>query len=118
MAPIRVGVIGYGFGTKNFHLPIITSIPDYEVSAILQRAAPPDDPASAPAGTHCTVDYPLVTHYRTADDFFADPRIQLVVVGSRGDTHALFAEQALRAGKHGTARTSSHVPWSESLTAE
>ncbi|KAF5025493.1 hypothetical protein F66182_2398 [Fusarium sp. NRRL 66182] len=100
MAPIKVGVVGYGFSAKSFHLPFITAIPDYEVVAILQRSAAPSDPASAPRGSHCTVDFPEAKHYRTSDEFFADPEIQFVVVATHHDTHAHFAEKALRSGKH------------------
>lgn len=108
MAPIKVGVVGYGFAAKSFHLPFITAIPDYEVVAILQRAEAPSDPASAPKGSHCTVDFPTVKHYRAADDFFADPQIQFVVVATHTDTHASFARKALLAGKHGTPEASPH----------
>jgi len=52
-------------------------------------------------GTHCTVDYPDAKHYSTAEEFFDDPEIDLVIVNSHTDTHARFAEQALKAGKHG-----------------
>lgn len=102
MAPIKVGIVGYGFAAKSFHLPFITAIPDYEVVAILQRAEAPSDPAPAPKGSHCTVDYPTAKHYRTADAFFADHQIQFVVVATHTDTHASFAKEALLAGKHGT----------------
>jgi predicted dehydrogenase len=101
MTKIKVGVIGYGFAAKNFHLPFINAIPDYEVVAILQRAEAPADPATATKGTHCTVDFPHVAHYRTADEFFADSNIGFVVVASHADTHASFAEKALKSGKHG-----------------
>lgn len=106
MAPINVGIVGYGFAAKAFHLPFITANPDYNVAAILQRVAAPADPSTAPAGSHCTVDYPKAKHYRTADEFFADSGIELVVVATHGDTHALFAEKALTAGKHGERSTS------------
>ena len=98
---IKVGVVGYGFAAKSFHLPFITAIPDYEVVAILQRAEAPADPSSAKPGSHCTVDFPKVRHHRTAETFFADKEIQLVVVATHTDTHASFAEQSLMAGKHG-----------------
>jgi predicted dehydrogenase len=101
MPPIKVGVIGYGFAAKSFHLPFINAIPDYEVVAILQRAEKPADPGSVDKGVHCTVDFPHVTHHRTAEDFFANPEIEFVVVASHADTHVSFAEQALKAGKHG-----------------
>lgn len=100
MATIKVGVIGYGFAAKNFHLPFINAIPDYEVIAILQQAEAPADPASVAKGTPCTVDFPKITHYRTPEDFFANAEIDFVFVTSHADTHASFAEQALNAGKH------------------
>ncbi|KAL2255655.1 hypothetical protein VTK26DRAFT_2938 [Humicola hyalothermophila] len=99
--PIKVGIVGYGFATKCFHLPHILPNPELEVYAFLQRAAPPLDPSQEPPRWgHCTVDFPRAKHYRTADDFFADAAIELVVVCTGGNTHGEFAERALRAGKH------------------
>ncbi|KAK1855320.1 nad binding rossmann fold-containing protein [Colletotrichum chrysophilum] len=103
MSTIKVGVVGYGFAAKSFHLPFITANKDYEVIAILQRAEAPSDLSSAPAGSHCKVDFPNIRHYRTAEEFFADSDIQLVVVATHTDTHASFAEKALLAGKHAIA---------------
>ncbi|KAF6792368.1 oxidoreductase [Colletotrichum musicola] len=100
MATIKVGVVGYGFAAKSFHLPFITANKDYEVIAILQRAEAPAHPSSAPPGSHCKVDFPNIRHYRTAEEFFADADIQLVVVATHTETHACFAEKALLAGKH------------------
>ncbi|KAF5002975.1 hypothetical protein FDECE_10449 [Fusarium decemcellulare] len=100
MAPIKVGIVGYGFAAKNFHIPFISANPDYQIHAILQRAEAPADPASAEPGSHCTVDFPGIKHYRTAEDFFADSETAFVVVATHTDTHALFAEKALQSGKH------------------
>ncbi|PSN65735.1 oxidoreductase [Corynespora cassiicola Philippines] len=100
MPIIKVGIVGYGFSAKSFHLPFINAVPDLKTVAILQRAAPPADPTVAPAGSHCTVDYPHVTHHRMEADFFSDSNIDLVVVATHTDTHASFAEKALQAGKH------------------
>jgi predicted dehydrogenase len=100
MAPIKVGVVGYGGAAKNFHIPFISAIPDYEIIAILQRAEAPANAADAALGSHCTVDLPNIRHYRTSEDFFGDADIQFVVVATRHDTHAYFAEEALKAGKH------------------
>ncbi|KAL5338027.1 hypothetical protein BJX70DRAFT_408946 [Aspergillus crustosus] len=103
---IKVGIIGYGFAAKSFHIPFIRAIPAYSITAVLQRAeAPsvsvsdPDRPTTAP-GVHCTVDLPGIRHHRTPETFFADSEIELVVVATHHDTHALFAEAGLRAGKH------------------
>jgi predicted dehydrogenase len=103
MPGIKVGVIGYGFAAKSFHLPFINALPDYEVVAIVQRAEAPADPTTAAKGSHCTVDFPNVKHYRKVEDFFADAEIAFVVVATHADTHATFAEQALKAGKHGAS---------------
>ena len=97
--------MGYGFSTKCFHLPFITPNPEYKVHAILQRKEAPKDKSSVEAGVHCTVDHPDVKHYQTADDFFADGDIDLVIVCTRHESHAEFAEKALMAGKHGSFPT-------------
>ena len=99
--PIKVGLIGYGFSTKSFHLPFILPNPDLQVYAFLQRAEAPKDPKSAKTGSHCTVDFPDAKHYRTADQFFGDDKIDLVCVCSHHDTHCEYAEKALRSGKNG-----------------
>jgi predicted dehydrogenase len=96
MAPINVGLMGYGFSTKSFHLPFILPNPDLKVYAFLQRAEATNEP-----GKHCTADFPDAKHYRTADEFFADPNIELVIVCTHHDSHAEFAEKALNTGKHG-----------------
>src|ERR1700709_2477523 len=99
---IRLGIIGYGFSTKCFHLPFINALPnDFKVVAFFQRSEAPKDPKSAEPGSHCTVDYPNVKHYAAKDEFFADKDIDAVIVCSRQDTHAEYAEKALNAGKHG-----------------
>ncbi|ETS74670.1 hypothetical protein PFICI_13154 [Pestalotiopsis fici W106-1] len=99
-ARIKVGVVGYGNSAKSFHLPFIQAVPDFELVAILQRSAAPSDPATAPAGSHCTVDFPAIRHHRTSDAFFADANIDLVVVATRNDSHAPLGKLALEAGRH------------------
>lgn len=101
MAPLNVGVIGYGFSAKSFHLPFIIPNKDLHVYSFFQRKEAPTDPKSAKTGEHCTVDFPDAVHYRKADEFFGDDKIDLVIVCSHHDTHAEYAEKAMRAGKHG-----------------
>jgi hypothetical protein len=96
---IKVGIVGYGFSTKCFHLPYILPNPDLEVYAFLQRAAPPVDASQMPRWGHCTIDFPEAKHYMTADEFFADESIELVIVCTH--SHEEFIEKALLAGKHG-----------------
>ncbi|KAG9251418.1 uncharacterized protein F5Z01DRAFT_279810 [Emericellopsis atlantica] len=94
---IQVGVVGYGNAAKSFHIPFVQAVPAYTITAVLQRA---EAPVEKSPGSHCTVDLPGVRHHRTAEAFFADKDIDLVVVATRNDTHIEFAEKALLAGKH------------------
>lgn len=96
MAPINIGFIGYGFATKSFHLPFITPNSDLNVYAFLQRAEAPSSKEGIEPGKHCTIDHPNAKHYRTADEFFGDPSIDLVIVCTQHDTHAEFAEKACK----------------------
>lgn len=100
MAPIKVGIVGYGFSAKCFHLPFILPNPELEVHAVLQRAPAPLDPSQVKGWGHCTVDFPQAKHYRTPDEFFADSAIELIIVCTH--SHEEFVEKGLLAGKHGT----------------
>lgn len=99
MAPIKVGFLGYGFSTNCFHLPFILPNPDLEVYAFLQRRPPPKDQSEIPKWGHCTIDFPQAKHYQTADEFFADNNIELVVVCTRD--HEEFVQRSIDTGKHG-----------------
>ena len=100
MAPIKVGIVGYGMSTKCFHLPYILPNPDLSVHAFLQRAPAPLSPDdTSPKSGHCTVDFPQAKHYHTPEAFFGDAEIELVVICTHN--HEEFIEGALKAGKHG-----------------
>lgn len=99
MAPIQVGIIGFGFSTKCFHLPFLLPNPEVHLCAFLQRR-----PASARAELkwgHCTVDFPSARHYTDLDSFLGDADVELVIVLTGDGTHAEFVLRALEAGKHG-----------------
>lgn len=103
MAPIKVGIVGYGFSTKVFHLPFLLPNPDLEVYAFLQRAPAPkgaEDLKTLKWG-HCAVDFPSAKHYSGLDDFFADANIELVIILTGDGTHGKFVERALQSRKHG-----------------
>ena len=108
MAPIKVGLMGCGSSTKYFHLPFILPNPDLHVAAFLQRAEAPKDTSDVEPGKHCTVDHPHAKHYRTAEDFFADDEIELVIVCTSSAMHFEFGKQALLAGKHGMLHLPHH----------
>jgi predicted dehydrogenase len=119
-SPIKVGIVGYGNSAKTFHLPFIVPNPNLRVFAFLQRepwlfqqpaptrpsraaedeADSPLSPTRTRRASLSTDVFPAAKRYRTADDFFADPDIEVVIVTSRDDTHAEFAIRALESGKH------------------
>jgi predicted dehydrogenase len=88
----NVGVVGYGFSAKIFHIPFITSVPDFKLHAIVQRTPKPDDNAEK--------DHPGIKLYHSADDLAKDPKVDLVVITTAPDSHYDLAKLALSAGKH------------------
>jgi len=88
----NVGVIGYGMSAKVFHIPLITVTPSFTLHAIVQRTPKPNDDASK--------DHPGVKILHSADELFASPSTDIIVITTTPDTHFLFAKSALEAGKH------------------
>ncbi len=86
---IRVAVLGYGLAGRVFHCPFVSAVPGLELAAIMQRT-----------GNTAAEVYPLAKILRTPEEAFADPGIDLIIVGTPNDTHEDFALRALQAGKH------------------
>jgi predicted dehydrogenase len=91
----NIGIIGYGLSAKVFHIPLILTVPDFKLHAIVQRSPKPDDNAEK--------DHPGVKIWRSAGDMVTDEKLDVVVVTTAPDTHASLAKLALEAGKHGTS---------------
>jgi predicted dehydrogenase len=88
-SPIRVGVIGFGFVSKTFHVPLLQATDGYRIialssshSADVKAVLPDVDVVSDPNA--------LATH----------PDVDLVVIASPNETHAPLAEAAMRAGRN------------------
>jgi len=90
--PIRTAVLGYGLAGRVFHCPFVSAIPGLELTAIVVSNS---DRAAAAAAA-----YPQSRIVATADEAFADPGIDLIVVGTPNATHVDLVTRALRAGKH------------------
>lgn len=89
----NVGVIGYGFSAKTFHIPFISAVPELKLYAVVQRTPKPDDNAEN--------DHPEIKSYRSAEDMVKDPSVDVVVVTTAPDSHLSLTKVALEAGKHG-----------------
>ena len=89
MAPIRVGVIGFGFVSKTFHVPLLKGTDGYRITAV-SSSRPGDVSGVLPDVEVVSDPKTLATH----------PDIDLVVIASPNETHAPLAELAMRAGRN------------------
>jgi len=88
-ATIKVGIVGFGISAKVFHAPFVTTVPGYELVAVMER----HNRASAEI-------YPWVKVVRTFEELVEDPGIDLIVVTTPNETHFPYARAALQHGKH------------------
>jgi predicted dehydrogenase len=86
--PIRVGLVGYGFVSKTFHVPLLAAVPAMKLVAVSSSDA---------AKVHA--DLPEVEVVADASLLATMDGIDLVVVASPNHTHAPLTKAALLAGK-------------------
>lgn len=77
---------------KVFHIPFVTTIPEFKLHAIVQRS--PKDGNSAPA------DHPEAKHYNDTKALLADPDVDVVIITTPPDNHFELTKAVLEAGKH------------------
>ena len=88
-APLKTGLMGYGFAGATFHAPVIEHCGRAAVAAIATSKA---DQARA--------DYPRATVVPDLEALLALDDIQCVVIATPNDTHFELAKRTLEAGKH------------------
>jgi predicted dehydrogenase len=87
--PIRVGLIGFGFVSKTFHIPLLRATGGYVITAV-SSSRPTDVSNVLPDADVVSDPRLLATH----------PDVDLVVIASPNETHAPLAELAMRAGRN------------------
>ena len=87
--PIKTGLIGYGTGGQFFHAPFIHCLPEFELTAVLERTK-----------ELAKERYPYTKNIKTNEVLFALDEIELIVITTPNDTHYNLAKSALEAGKH------------------
>ncbi|HSI59444.1 MAG TPA: oxidoreductase [Ideonella sp.] len=92
-APLRAGLIGFGFAGQTFHAPLLLSTPGIALAAVASSDAAK---VHAALGTESGAE--LAVHADPAA-LIARDDIELVVVATPNDTHHPLALQALQAGK-------------------
>lgn len=89
----NVGVVGYGFSAKIFHIPFVREVPELKLYAVVQRTPKPDDDAEK--------DHPGIKSYRSTEDMVKDSAVDVVIITTAPDSHYQLAKLALESGKHG-----------------
>jgi hypothetical protein len=97
----NVGIVGYGFSAKTFHIPFVQDVPQFKLYAVVQRTPKPDDDAEK--------DHPGIKSYRSAEDLVQDAGVDVVVITTAPDSHHYLAKLALENGKHGESSYSPDV---------
>ena len=86
---IKVGIIGYGFSAKTFHLPFILSTNQYQLVAI-----------STSKLNEAHNDYPQQTIYASADELIEQAEIDLVIITAPNAVHFSLAKACLLKSLH------------------
>ena len=86
---IRVGLIGFGFVSKTFHVPLLKATDGYRIAAV-SSSHPADVKAVLPDAEVVSDPAALATH----------PDLDVVVIASPNETHAPLAQLAMRAGRN------------------
>jgi predicted dehydrogenase len=86
---IRVGLLGFGYAARTFHLPLLRATAGYRVVAV--GSSRPAEVAAA---------LPDIERVADAEAIAADADVDLIVVATPNDSHVHLAQRALRAGRH------------------
>ena len=90
-APLSVVVVGYGFGGRVFHAPLVAVTPGLSLDAIVTGDPMRREQAQA--------DHPGVTIYATAEEAWSAGH-DLAAISTANVTHVPFASTALASGLH------------------
>lgn len=88
MEKIKTGLAAFGMSGQIFHAPFISTNPDFELTAIVERSKDLSKDR-----------YPQAHIMRSIDELLASD-IELAVINTPDSTHYKYARQALEAGKH------------------
>jgi predicted dehydrogenase len=86
---IRVGLIGFGYGARTFHVPLIQAISGFRVIM-----------ASSSHSDGLKTQYPNISIVADPTELLTSGDVDLVVVASPNESHAHWTIAALDAGKH------------------
>jgi predicted dehydrogenase len=89
MTPVRFGLVGYGFGGRYFHAPLIASAPECELVGVMT--------SSAERQALVARELPGTATFATLAAL-VDAGVEAVAISTPADTHSSLTEQALQLG--------------------
>ena len=89
MAPVRMGLVGYGFGGRHFHAPFIASAPECELLGVVTR--------SAERQRDVAEQLPGVATFDSLERL-AEAGAEAVSISTPASTHVALTQRALRLG--------------------
>jgi len=90
-APIKTGILGYGFAGRGFHAYLLTIEPRLQLTAVASRDAGRRARAEADYG---------VRTFETLEQMLAEGDVDLVILATPHDVHTEEAVAVMDAGKH------------------
>jgi scyllo-inositol 2-dehydrogenase (NADP+) len=90
-APLRAGILGYGFAGRGFHAYLLAHEPRIRLAAVASRDPERRERAASEYG---------VRTYETLEQLLDSGAVDLVIVATPHNVHASQVLAALRAGKH------------------
>ncbi|MBY3553144.1 Gfo/Idh/MocA family protein [Modestobacter lapidis] len=87
--PVRFGLVGYGFGGRWFHAPLLAAAAECDFLGVVTT--------SAERRALVTADHPAAQLFDSLEDLVA-AGAEAVAISTPADTHSLLTDQALRLG--------------------
>lgn len=89
MRKLRTGIVGYGKSAKVFHIPFLSTMDEFEITAVLERH-----------GEESKKQLPAIRVAKSIEELINADETELIVITTPNDTHFEYASKALKAGKH------------------
>ena len=88
-SPLRVGIAGYGMAARVMHVPFLMASKNFRIVTVLERN-----------GNDAEKNIPGIRTVKNIEDLVSDNEVDLVIITTPNDSHFLYAEKAILAGKH------------------
>jgi predicted dehydrogenase len=86
MDPVRFGLVGYGFGGRYFHAPLLAAAPDVDLLGVVTT--------STERRAQVAAEHPGLRTFGSLEEL-ADAGAEAVAISTPADTHTPLTEQAL-----------------------